>query len=145
MGRQHRVSPGPLRFQILVIEQQRSQGLPQMPMDVIGQQAQEQMSPYPRLHPMTDGTDVQVDGLQRTEGPLHPGQVLVAAHHGGCWQTIGRFAGPQHVEPVQLRLPDDGFRAPLIVEGPVCDLGPEVFGHLEAVLDAAEFLGDLRR
>ena len=65
-------------FQILVIEQQRSQGLPQMPMDVIGQQAQEQMSPYPRLHPMTDGTDVQVDGLQRTEGPLHPGQEAAA-------------------------------------------------------------------
>ena len=43
-----------------------------MPMDVIGQQAQEQMSPDPRLHPMTDGTDVQVDRLQRTEGPLHP-------------------------------------------------------------------------
>ena len=31
------------------------------------------------------------------------------------------------------------------MEGPVCDLGPEVFGHLEAVLDPADFLGDLGR
>ena len=29
------------------------------------------------------------------------------------------------------------------LEGSVCDLGPEVLGHLVAVLDPADFLGDL--
>ena len=33
LGRQHRVSPCPFRFQFLVIEQQRGQGQPQMPLD----------------------------------------------------------------------------------------------------------------
>ena len=53
------------------------------------------------------------DSARRSSGsrPARPASGPCSGAHCGCF---GRFAGPQHVEPVQLRLPDDGFRAPLI-------------------------------
>jgi hypothetical protein len=43
-----------------------------MPLDVIGEHAQEDMSAHARRRPVSDRADLEIDGLQATEGPLDP-------------------------------------------------------------------------
>ena len=43
-----------------------------MPLDVVGQHAQENMRPHPRFQAMMNGTDSQIDRLERAERALDP-------------------------------------------------------------------------
>jgi len=67
---------GPFRLggnKLGVVEQKRGQGVPQMPLDVIGEHAQEDMSPHPRCGPMADRPDIEIDRLQTAEGTFDTG------------------------------------------------------------------------
>ena len=51
-------------------------------LDVVGEHAQEHMSAHARRRPVEDRAQMDVDGLQRTEGALDAREALVGA--GGC-------------------------------------------------------------
>ena len=79
LGRGHGV-PGGLRGLVLIGEQERAPGLEHVPLDVVGQQAEEDVRPHPRLEAVVDRPHLEVHGLERPEGPFHLAEALVAPH-----------------------------------------------------------------
>src|SRR5512133_3262814 len=56
---------------------------------------------------MEDRADIEVDGLQRTEGALDLSQALIRAHGGAGIEGLGRHGGAQDIEAVERRLGGD--------------------------------------
>ena len=65
-GRRHRVTGGLGRL-ILIGEEQFPPGLAHMPLNVVGEHAEEDVGPHSVTQTMVDGTDLEVDGLQGTK------------------------------------------------------------------------------
>ena len=93
---------------------------------------------------MEDRADLQVDGLEAAEGPLHRTEAFVGAH-----ATVGiefglRQAGAHHVQSIERRLGSNRRgvvpvgEALLLVDGPL-----EVLGHLVPGDDTAHPRPDL--
>jgi len=64
---------------VVVVVEHRGETGTHMPLDVIGQHAQEDVGAHALLQPMVDRPDVQIDGLQATKRALHLGERLVGA------------------------------------------------------------------
>src|SRR5271166_6839353 len=73
-GREPRL---PRRRPIVIMEQKRSPGLAQVPLDIIAKHAKEHMRPDPWLDPVMHRADLQVDGFHSEKRPLHPCEILV--------------------------------------------------------------------
>jgi hypothetical protein len=58
---------------VFVIEDQGSQGLAQVPFDVVGQHADEDVGADTVGQAMVDGSDFEVDALAGAEGAFHAG------------------------------------------------------------------------
>src|SRR5512132_2616035 len=81
---------------------------------------------------MEDRADIEVDGLQRTEGALDLSQALIRAHGGAGIEGLGRHGGAQDIEAVERRLGGDagviaGKRKIVVADGDA-----EVLGDLAA-------------
>ncbi|WP_245272713.1 hypothetical protein [Mesorhizobium sp. LNHC221B00] len=104
------------------MEQQRRQGLPQMPFDVIGEHAQKDMSAYAWRRPVADRPDFEIDGLQGSEGPLDTRQILIGLDRFCGVEMLGGHAGTDDVNAVEasllLDLPDPSLPS----EGAIADL-----------------------
>ena len=98
---------------VLVVEEHGREGLAHVPLDVLGEQAQEEMSAHPPVEPVVDGPHEQVVALERAERPLGLLQLLVAPHGVLGGQRVGRLAGPHHPQAVVACLLGD-----LVVEPP---------------------------
>ena len=61
----------------MILEQQRRQLPAHLPDHVIGEHAEKDMRPHPAGETMVHGADLEVDGLERAEGALDPGEALV--------------------------------------------------------------------
>jgi len=123
---------------LLVAEQERRPGPLEVPLDVVGEQAEKDVGPDPRLGPVVDRADLQVDRLEAPEGALDPGQELVRADDVGAREALRRDRCTEDVEPVEGCLLDDrglvaGDRQPI-----VGDRDLEVLGDLVAVDDLAD-------
>ena len=75
------------------MEQERRQHLAQMPFDVIGEHAQEDMRAHAIGGPVANGPDFQIDGLHRAEGPFHAREILVGLDRMRGAEILGRHAG----------------------------------------------------
>ena len=127
---------------VVVVEQERLEGLAHVPLDVVGEHAQEDVRPHPVGAAVVDRAYLQVDGLEGPKGALDLRQVLVGAH-GLCGiEVFGLDVGTDDVEPVELLLVSDPGFVALEREGLVGDGGDEVLGDLVVVDDLADAHAD---
>ena len=87
---------------IVILEQQRSETSPQVPLDIVGQHAEEDVSADMVLAVDMDRADGQSAGLETAECPCDLGQALVSFH---C--LIGSHVpetGSDHVDTIELSL-----------------------------------------
>lgn len=85
---------------VVVGEQHRGEGASHVPVDVIGQHADEQMGPDPFGFAVTDGSDVEVHVVV-AERRLSAAEPLVGGHHLG-WGEVGSLdAGADDVKAVE--------------------------------------------
>ena len=82
LGRCHRIARG-LGLLVGVGKHQFAPGLAHVPLDVVGEHAQEDMRAHPIGQTVVDRAHLQIDGLERTEGALDVGERLVVAHAVG--------------------------------------------------------------
>ena len=68
-----------LGFLVLVAEEQWTPCFTHVPLDVVGEHAQEDVGAYPCLEAVANRTHLEVDGLDRTKCPFDLTQTLVAA------------------------------------------------------------------
>jgi len=111
---------------------------PQMPLDMVGEHAEEDMSPHPVRGPMPDRPDVQIDALQGSERPFDVREILVGLNRLCGVQMLGRHAGSDHIDAIQPRLCRDLIEPSMPREMTVADRDDEVFGHLSFVEDRAD-------
>ena len=132
LSRLDRVAFAPILLQFLVGIQQRRQGPPHLPLDVVGQKAQKQMGAHARIDPMMNRPHAQVQPLEATEGLLHLRQALVSADAISRRKGFGTLTRADHVDAVELFLALDRRFVARPIESAVGDLQPEVFSHLVA-------------
>ena len=72
-----------------------------MPAHVVGEHAEQQVSPDSVVGVMMEGTDLEVDGLEAAEGALDLDQELVGTHHPVLVQTLRGERGAEHVDAVE--------------------------------------------
>src|SRR5262245_27364889 len=65
---------------ILVGKHQFLPGLAHVPLDIVGEHAQENVRAHTGLETMMDGPDLEIHGLERAKRPFHRAQSLVVAH-----------------------------------------------------------------
>ena len=94
----------------MILEQQGRQLLAHVPVDVIGEHAEEDVRPHAAGEPVVDGADVEVDRLEVAEGALDVGEALVGEHRVRGVEGLGRRRGAQDVEAVERRLAGDRRR-----------------------------------
>src|SRR5256885_905857 len=82
---------------------------------------------------MTDRANLEIDGLEASEGALDAGQILVGLHALGAAHRVGRQAGADDIEPVETGLSRDAVELAAPGEVAVANIEGEVLGHLVAV------------
>ena len=137
-------APGLGAWRILVVEQHGLQFLAHVPLHVISKHAQEDVGADPGFGAVVDGTDLQIHGLEATEGPFHRAEPLVGAHRAGAIELACRQTGADHIEAVEPGLGRDGRFIALAGEDTVIVDGPrDVFRHLVFADDLADPFTDL--
>lgn len=76
----YRVAVGACLGERLIVEEQWRPGSAQVPLNVVGEQAEEDMGAYPVFTAVVDRADAQIQALECAKGALDLGKVLVAAH-----------------------------------------------------------------
>src|ERR1700745_476645 len=125
------------------MEQQRRQSVSQMPLDVVGKHAQENMGAHSFWGPVADWPDFEIDGLQTAEGALHPRQILVGLDGLVGVEIGGRDIGANDIDAVETRLVLDLLGAPPEGQMAISDLDCEVLGHFLLVDHGADRQTDL--
>ena len=113
-----------------------------MPLDIVGEHAEKDVSSDSILQVVIDGADLQVDTLAATEGPLGDGQPLVGRHGLLGIHLLRRHAGANHIDPVQCSLLIDTLLPALVGEGLLPDLQLKMLTDLVAVEDLSHPQGD---
>ena len=130
-------SPLPVHGQLLVLEQQRLPRLAQVPLHVVGQQAEQDVRPHSVGRAVVDRAHQEVDPLEAPERLLHQGQSLVRPHPVGGRQPRGRLAGPDHIDTIQKLFIFDRVFLASPPQMTVADRQSKMFGHLVMVDDFA--------
>ena len=119
-----------LGFQFFIRKQQCTPGFPHVPLDIVGQHAEQDVRTDSRLQPMVDGADMQIERFHGAERPFDFGKSLVAAHRLGRVHLLLGHAGADDVDAIER-----GFGG---------DRG-DVAGELQIVVGDGELevLGDL--
>ena len=97
---------------------------------MVGEHAQEDMSPHPVRGPMTDRPDFQIDALQGSECPFDVREIFVGLNCFCGVQMLGRHAGSDHIDAVEARLCLDLIEPSMPGEMTIADRNDEVLGHL---------------
>ena len=90
-----------------VVEQHRRQALTHVPFEIVGQHAEEDMRAHAIGQPVIDRPDLEIDGLDAAERPLHQGEGFVAAHRGRVVERLGGQAGAHDVDAIDGGLGGD--------------------------------------
>src|SRR5579859_4217078 len=117
------------------MEQQRCQSIAQVPFDMIGEHAEEDVGSYPVCGPVADRSDLQIDGLHVAEVALDAREVLAGLHRLVGIKPRGRHRGADHVDTVEASIGVDLLGPPPEAEVAVADLDREVVAHLATVDD----------
>jgi hypothetical protein len=114
-----------------------------MPLDIIRQHAQEQVSANPGLQAVVDGTDTQVQALECTEGLFDVAQLFVRPHGIFCVQGVGRLGRADDIDSIERLLAGDGVCLARPEQMVVRDFQSKMLGDLVAVDTSADLLADL--
>ena len=95
-------------LELLIVTQERSQGLTPMPFDVIHQHTEDNMGADTLFLMMVHRPYQDIDTLQGAKEPFHHGQIFLPAHGILSGQALGGLAGPDDGETLQRGLPLDG-------------------------------------
>jgi len=106
-GRPHGMSPLPRFGELLIIKEERRQGLSHVPHQIVGEEAEKDVSSHVILRSEPDGTDEKIEPLQGPEGLFHLRKAFVAPDRVVSGKTVGRLARPDDVEAIQNFLPSD--------------------------------------
>ena len=87
LGRRDRISRR-LRGLVFVGEEQAAPRLAHVPLDVIGEDAEENVGAHAILMAVMDWPDLEVDGLDGAECALNVAEQFVAAHGVGSGETL---------------------------------------------------------
>src|SRR5882757_7160982 len=104
-----------------------------MPLDVVGQHAQEHMSTYSLCHPMADRSDFKINGLQASESAFDPRQVLVGLDRFVRIEILARHAGANDIDALEPSFFFDPVDPALEGEMAVADLDGKMLGHFAGV------------
>src|SRR5216683_5304644 len=85
---------------------------------------------------------LQIDRLERTEGPLHYCQALVGGHCRLGWQIRRRQTRTHYIQAIERGLLLDLHRLAFPAKARVGDAQLEVLGHLEVIDDPAHAQGN---
>ena len=144
LGLFHRRGPAPAGpFPVILLEQQRCEPPTHVPLQVIGQHAQEHVAAHMILGVDIDGPHPQV-GLGDPERPLHAGQALVGLDRGLGADGFRRKAGADDIDPVEAGLVRDLLLTPLPGDAILPDGDLEVFLDLLAIGLTPDASPDLR-
>ena len=130
------------RVRIGVLEQQRGEPPLHVPLDVVGQHADEHVGAHAVFQVVVDRADLQVHRLEAAEGALDGAEALVGAHGVGRPEFVGRHAGADHVEAVQGRLGVDAGLVAAVGEVALLDGEFEMLADLELGDDLADLEAD---
>ena len=78
------------RVEFVVLEQHRRQGLPHVPLDVVGEHAQKDVGAHVGFAAVADGAHAQINAFEAAEGLLDLPETLVGAHSVRCPKRTGR-------------------------------------------------------
>ncbi len=141
-GGRHRVARRLGRL-ILVGKEQFAPGLFQMPLDVVGEHAEEDVGAYTIAQAVMDGADLEVDGLHRPKRALDLREGFVMAHAACTIETFRCDRGADDINAIEGRLRGDGILLTGKGEARVGEREGEVLGHLVAVDHATDRKPDL--
>ena len=141
-GLHHRGPRGLRRVRIGVLEQQRGEPPLHVPLDIVGQHADEHVGAHAVFQVVVDRADLQVHRLEAAEGALDGAEALVGAHGVGRPELVGRHAGADHVEAVQGRLGVDAGLVAAVGEVALLDGEFEMLADLELGDDLANSEAD---
>ena len=115
-----------------------------MPLQIIGQHAEQDVGAHAWRGPMEHRTQLEIDGLQRTEGVLDAAEAFVGAHRGGGIGLCGRQIGANHIDAVEGGLGGDAEGVLGEAERIVGDADLEMLGHVALSQHCADRLADRR-
>ena len=118
---------------ILVGEQQRTPRLDHVPLDVVGEHAEEDVRPDAVVPIVADGPDLEAEGFERTKRALDLSERLVTADRIGGADPLGRKTGADDVDSVQGGFGGDLLRVDGELEVSVADVEREVFAEAPPV------------
>src|SRR5260370_41650071 len=104
-----------------------------MPLDMVGEHAQKDMSPHPVRGPMADRPDFQIDALQGSECPFDVREILVGLNCFCGIHMLGRHAGSDHIDAFEARLCLDLIEPSMPGGSTIPDRYDEVPGRLSFV------------
>lgn len=122
---------------VMVVEQQGGEALTHVPFDVVGEHAQQDVGTHALGGTVMNGPDLEVHGLEASEGTLDPTEAFVGVHRPLGIELVFMQAGAHDVEAVEGGLAGDGLGGSSVAEGVVADVEVEVLGHLVLVDDPA--------
>src|SRR4051812_26064324 len=115
---------------LLVGEHQLAPRLAHVPLDVVGEHAQEDVGADAIFAPVVDRPDLEVDGLEGAEGAFHAGQRLVVADRIVGGHVTLFDTGANDVETIERGFLGDLVVAQREVEAGLADRQLEVLGDL---------------
>ena len=115
---------------LVIVEQDRSERLAHVPLEIIGEHAEQHVSTHPIGQAVMDGSDFEIDRLDGTEGALGLAQALVGAHDIAGSERGFVEIGADDIEAVEFALSLDGIDVADEGEAVVGDGQSEVLGHL---------------
>src|SRR6201987_4038769 len=95
------------RRRIGLVEQHRGEAPAHVPLQIIGQHAEQDVRADPWRGPMKHRTQLEIDGLQRAEGVLDAAETFVGAHCRGGVGLRGWQIGADHIDAVERGLGGD--------------------------------------
>jgi transposase len=128
---------------LMIVEQVRSERLAHVPLEIVGEHAQQHMGADPIGQAMVDRSDLEIDGLDRTEGTLGLAQALVDPHDIAGSQRGFVKIGADDVEAIEFALGLDGIGVACEGKLLIGDGQDEVLGHLVAIEHGASGEADL--
>ncbi len=94
---------------ILVGKEQFAPGLLQVPLDGVGEHAEEDVGPDPIAQTVMDGADLEIDGLHRPKRALDLREGFVMAHAARSIQALRCDRGADDINAIEGRLRGDGI------------------------------------
>jgi hypothetical protein len=128
---------------VVILEEDGGEGLAHVPLEVIGEHAEEDVGAHAVGEAMVDGSDLEIDGLDRAEGALDEGEALVCGDRLGGGEGRDRHGGANDVEAVEGGFVIDVIGLAHGGEAVVGDGELEVLGHLVAIEHLADRHADL--